>query len=494
MGDTDHSSEVEQPRAARFAGYESAAAWLMSHADFERGSGPRRSKPDFALDRIRSLLRRLDEPQHGRRTVHVAGSKGKGSTAAMIESVLREAGYRTGLFTSPHLHSFAERIRILGAPLPDQEFARLCSELQPVVAAELADDPGHVSTFEILTALAFHAFRQHQVDVQVVEVGLGGRLDSTNVFGEKDAAVITSLSYEHTDILGKKITQIAGEKAGILTAGTHAAVLAPQRRPRAAAVVREVADDLPIPLVDVAERYRWTSAGVEPWGQWFRVERSQPRPTESPHSLYLLPLLGEHQLDNAITAIATIDQLAASGLELSSEALHRGLATVDWPGRLEELPLPESWTPPAGVEREPLPRIVIDGAHNAESVERALDACDQYFPHQRLLVIFGALGDKALDTMSAAIRPRAAGVFATRSDHPRARSAEQVAAAFAGWEGSVYVAPEPADALAGALELAQPGDLILALGSLSLAADLRAPNQELDPNLPIIEPAQDPTQ
>ena len=494
MGDADQVSEAGDAGPAQFAGYDDAADWLMSHADFERGSGPRRSKPDFALDRIHSLLRRLDQPQHGRRTVHVAGSKGKGSTAAIIESVLRQAGYRTGLFTSPHLHSFAERIRILGAPLPDQEFARLCSELEPFVAAEVADDPGHVSTFEILTALAFHAFQQHQVDVQIVEVGLGGRLDSTNVFGEKDAAVITSLSYEHTDILGKKITQIASEKAGILTAGTHAAVLAPQRRPQAATVVRAAADDMPIPLIDVAERYRWTTAGVEAWGQWFRVTRSQPRPTEQPQSLYLLPLLGEHQLDNAITAIATIDQLAANGLELSSEALHNGLATVDWPGRLEELPLPSDWTPPAGVDHESLPRIVIDGAHNAESVERALEACDQYFPHQRLLVIFGALGDKALDTMSQAIRPRAEAVFATRSDHPRARNAEQVAAAFAGWEGQVYVAPQPADALAAALELAQPGDLILALGSLSLAADLRTPNRDSSPDLPIIEPAQDPTQ
>lgn len=494
MDDADQMSEAGEASPALFAGYGEAADWLMSHADFERGSGPRRSKPDFALDRIRSLLRRLDEPQHGRRTVHVAGSKGKGSTAAMVESVLRQAGYRTGLFTSPHLHGFAERIRILGAPLPDQEFARLCSELEPVVTAEVADTPGHVSTFEILTALAFYAFRQHEVDVQVVEVGLGGRLDSTNVFGEKDAAVITSLSYEHTDILGKKITQIASEKAGILTAGTHAAVLAPQRRPQAAAVVRDAADDLPIPLVDVAERYQWTAAGVEAWGQWFRVERRQPRPTEPPQSLYLLPLLGEHQLDNAITAIATVDQLVADGLEIPSEALHRGLATVDWPGRLEELALPSDWMPPTGAERDPLPRIVIDGAHNAESVERALGACDQYFPHQRLLVIFGALGDKALDTMSEAIRPRAQAVFATRSDHPRARSAEQVAAAFAGWEGQVYVAPQPGDALAAALELARPGDLILALGSLSLAADLRAPSQDASADVPIIEPAQDPTQ
>ena len=232
----------------------------------------------MALERIRSILRRLDDPQRDRVTIHVAGSKGKGSTAAVIDSVLRATGLRTGLFTSPHLHEFTERIRILGPPLPEVEFTRLCEQLRPVIEAELADEPGHVSTFEILTALAFQAFREHHVDVQIVEVGLGGRLDCTNVFNRTDAAVITSLSYEHTDILGDRITQIAAEKAGIISAACRNVILAPQRYEAAAAVVRNAADDVPAPLIDVGARYASEPAGVEPWGQWFRVSRNQPRP------------------------------------------------------------------------------------------------------------------------------------------------------------------------------------------------------------------------
>ena len=472
--------------------YSSAVDWLMSFADFERGSGPRRSKPDFALDRIRSILRRLGDPQHGPTTIHIAGSKGKGSTAAILESILRAAGFRTGLFTSPHLHDFTERIRILGAPLPEVEFARLCEQLRHVIEAEQTDDPGHISTFEILTALSFHAFHAHDIDVQIVEVGLGGRLDCTNVFSRTDAAVITSLSHEHTDILGDQITQIASEKAGIITAACRSAVLAPQRYAEAADVVRNAADDVPVPLVDVGAKYAAETAGVEPWGQWFRIERPNPRPGEQPRAMHLLPLLGRHQIDNALTAIATIDALVAAGtVAVPSEALHKGLATVRWPGRLEFFDLPDSFAPsePGGS-----PTVVIDGAHNAESVQRALDACRDYFPHEQLHVIFGVLGDKALQDMANLIQTRSAHVYATTSDHPRARPPQQVADAFidADWTGQVAVHVDPQDALSAAGQQARADDLILVLGSLSLAADARR-FLSAPPETSIVRRAEDPT-
>ena len=472
--------------------YAQAVEWLMSFADFERGSGPRRSKGDFALDRIRSILRRLGDPQHGRTTIHIAGSKGKGSTAAIVESILRAAGFRTGLFTSPHLHEFTERIRILGPPLPEVEFARLCEQLRHVIEAEQAEEPGHISTFEILTALGFHAFHAHDVDVQIVEVGLGGRLDSTNVFSRTDAAVITSLSHEHTDILGDKITQIAAEKAGIISAACRTAVLAPQRYHEAAAVVRNAADDVPVPLIDVAADYESEPAGVEPWGQWFRMARRNPRPGEQPSAMHLLPLLGRHQIDNALTAIATIDALNAAGVvSVPSEALHRGLATVRWPARLESFELPQSF-----VVNEPggAPRVVIDGAHNAESVQRALDACRDYFPHEQLHVVFGVLGDKALQDMANIIQTRSSHVYATTSDHPRARPPQQVADAFVDpeWSGGVTICADPESALNAAGEEAHAGDLIVVLGSLSVAADARrflsAPTQSA-----VVRRAEDPT-
>ena len=487
-----HSMTEAVGPGAPIGDYPSAVDWLMSFADFERGSGPRRTKGDFALDRIRSILRRLGDPQHGRVTIHVAGSKGKGSTAAIIESILRAAGFRTGLFTSPHLHEFSERIRILGAPLPDDEFARLSEQVRHVIEAEQNDDPGHISTFEILTALSFHAFHAHDVDVQIVEVGLGGRLDCTNVFSRTDAAVITSLSHEHTDILGDKITQIAAEKAGIISAGCRNAILAPQRFEEAADVVRNAADDVPVPLVDVGADYATEAAGVEPWGQWFRVERRSPRPGEQPRAMHLLPLLGRHQLDNALTAIAAIDALVAAGtVAVPSEALHKGLATVQWPGRLESFELPESFA--ASAPGAP-PTVVIDGAHNAESVQRALDACRDYFPHDQLHVIFGVLGDKALQDMANIIQTRSVHVYATASDHPRARSPRQVADAFAdpGWNGDIAIHSDPHAALTAAGQQAHVGDLILVLGSLSLAADARrflsAPAETQ-----IVRRAEDPT-
>lgn len=472
--------------------YAGAIDWLMSFADFERGSGPRRSKGDFALERIRSILRRLGDPQHGRTTIHIAGSKGKGSTAAILESILRAAGFRTGMFTSPHLHEFTERIRILGAPLPEEEFTRLCEQVRHVIAAEQQADPGHISTFEILTALSFHAFHAHDVDVQIVEVGLGGRLDCTNVFSRTDAAVITSLSHEHTDILGDKITQIASEKAGIISAACRSVILAPQRYQDAASVVRNAADDVPVPLVDVGADYAVEPAGVEPWGQWFRVQRRNSRPGEQPRAMHLLPLLGRHQLDNAMTAVAVIDALVAAGtVAVPSEALHKGLATVRWPGRLEPFDLPETF---ASNEPGSSPSVVIDGAHNAESVQRALDACRDYFPHDQLHVIFGVLGDKALQDMANVIQGRSSYVYATTSNHPRARPPQQVADAFADpdWSGHVAVHEDPRAALRAAGQSAHADDLILVLGSLSLAADARrflsAPAQTH-----IVRRAEDPT-
>ena len=487
------STEATGPRIGEPLGsYAETVEWLMSFADFERGSGPRRAKGDFALDRIRSILRRLGDPQQGRTTIHVAGSKGKGSTAAILESILRAAGFRTGLFTSPHLHEFTERIRILGAPLPEQEFARLAEQLRHVIEAELADEPGHISTFEILTALSFHTFHAHDVDVQIVEVGLGGRLDSTNVFARTDAAVITSLSYEHTDILGDRITQIAAEKAGIISAGCRSVILAPQRYREAADVVVNAADDVPVPLVDVGAAYESDPAGVEPWGQWFRLRRNQPRPGEQPQAMHLLPLLGRHQIDNAMTAIATIDALAAEGsVAVSSEALHKGLATVRWPARLELFDLPETF---ASNEPGGAPRVVIDGAHNAESVQRALDACREYFPYRQLHVIFGVLGDKALVDMAHLIQSRSEHVYATTSDHPRARPPQQVADAFTDddWSGAVGAHGDPRAALDAARQQAQADDLILVLGSLSLAADARR-CLSAPPETAIVRRAEDPT-
>ncbi|GAG16378.1 unnamed protein product, partial [marine sediment metagenome] len=220
--------------------YRQSIDYLLSFADFER-SGRFQDRPD--VEPVLSLLRRLGDPHMGRRTVHVAGSKGKGSVAAMVESILRAANLRTGLFTSPHLHSYTERIRIDGRPLAEDEWARLTADLRDAVEAE-GPLPGGRSlvTFDLLTALAFLAFREHAVDCQVLEVGLGGRVDSTNVFEAKEVCAVTAVGLEHTDVLGDTVEEIAAEKAGVIRPGSTV-VIGPQPQAAAREVIARSAGD-----------------------------------------------------------------------------------------------------------------------------------------------------------------------------------------------------------------------------------------------------------
>ena len=439
--------------------YADAVEYILSFAGFER-SAARRVPEAFALDRINSLMTRLGQPQDGRLTVHVAGSKGKGSTAAMIESVLRAGGHRTGFFSSPHIHDFNERIRLDGRPLAPQRFADLVAQLRPTIDAELAENPGRLSTFEILTVMAFIVFREEDVQAQVIEVGLGGRLDCTNVIREKAVAIVTALSKEHVHVLGDDIRKIAWEKAGIVHAATGGVVLGPQRSPEAAATVREHAAGVSAPLIDVRERYAWEPAGLEPAGQWFRLRRLQPAPDEPAETLHLLPLLGLHQIENAATALAAIDELRRQGVGFAGGALHTGLATVDWPARLETIAHD--------------PRVVIDGAHNEESLTRVLDSLPRYFSYDRLIAVVGVLGDKDLGGMAARLAQDAAAVVVTAADHPRSCSAQDAAQAFAALIPELVVEPRVATAVETARSLAGPKDLVCVLGSLFVAAEARA--------------------
>ncbi len=449
--------------------YTTAIEYLFSFADFERTSKSRREAEQFALTRITSLLRRLDRPQDGRITVHVAGSKGKGSSAALIESICRAAGLRTGLFTSPDLHSKSERIRIDGEPLSEAAFTDLVERLRPVIDQELTEDSGRISTFEILTAMGFLAFRDADVEIQIVEVGLGGRLDTTNVFGEKSVGVVTALSREHTDVRGDSMEKIAAEKAGILTAGTLVAVMGAQRSEPAAKVVREHAADVPVPLIDVARAYRWQPAGTDllqregapdSLGQWFRLHRIDVAGNSIDAGLFLTGLLGLHQIENAATSIAVFDALREQCLKIDDAAVHTGLATVAWPARMEI------------VGREPW--WLIDCAHNEESIERVIESLPLYFDYQRTVFVLGVLGDKDLQGMAAHLRVAADAIVVTRPEHPRALAVEETAVAFESWDGVLHVASDVESALQAARDLAGPDDLVCVLGSLFTAAEARA--------------------
>lgn len=430
--------------------YIEALRYLYSLADFER-SGRFSSRPDLAP--VLALLEELGNPQVGRITVHIAGSKGKGSVAAMVESVLRAAGLRTGLFTSPHLHRFPERIQIAGQPVTTEEFAEGLSEVAEAierVKQHLPERP--LVTFDALTALGFLLFRKHEVEVQVIEVGLGGLLDSTNVFETKECAVITNIGLEHRDILGDTIPEIARQKAGIIVPGCPT-VMAPQRE-SAADVIREVAKERGSALTEVALvcNLRRDSAGSE--YQTFRLR--------TPVGGYQakLPLLGKHQLDNAATAVLAVEALAAAGVKVGEDAVKTGLEGVKWPGRIEVL------------KRRPL--LVVDSAHTADSARRLRDTLLEYLRVDRATLVVGVMGDKDLEGLAMAIEPAALRVVATQADHPRALAAEAVARVFRDQSIETFVEPRLGAAIDMATRLSTASDAVVILGSIALAGEARA--------------------
>ena len=433
--------------------YSQAIEYDLSFTDWERAPAQALAAANFDLRRVQSLLARLGNPHLGRQTIHIAGSKGKGSVAAMVASILQAAGYRSGLYTSPHLHNVRERIAVDGQPIGEDDFARLIEVLAPQVAAENEDGRfGQLTTFELLTALALLYFRDRDTQWQVLEVGMGGRLDATSVVDEKAVCVITPISLEHTAVLGDTVDQIAVEKAAILRPGTTV-VMASQPYPEAAAVIRGRAAELGAPLLDVGETYPVQRLGWELTGQSFRL--AGPGCSRQ----LWLPLLGVHQLENAATAVATIDALREGGVAVSDESIGEGLSRLSWPGRLEVL--------------GDKPLIVVDGAHNGHSARRLRQALRDYFAFDCAILVMGVSGDKTIGAMAEELAPLTHLLIATRSQHPRAAEPEAVAAAFAAQGVTSEICPTVATALDRAQALAGPDDLICVVGSLFVVAEAR---------------------
>jgi len=453
--------------------YRQAIDYLLSFADFER-SGRFQDRPD--VEPVLALLRRLGDPHLGRETVHIAGSKGKGSVAAMVESVLRAAGHSTGLFTSPHLHSYTERIRVNGGPLAEGDWARLTGVLRAALEREPPAPAGRrFVTFDLLTGLAFLAFRERAVRCQVLEVGLGGQVDSTNVFhtagtrlGESQpteagpaleggevahVCAITAIGLEHTEVLGDTVQEIAGEKAGIITPGAEV-VIGPQPEAAARKVIRRAAEKAGCPIVDVSAGYSWRLVSHDLDGQTFDLKGPG-----GPLRLRV-PLLGEHQLENAATAVACIDALRRRGLEVPEGSVERGLAEVRWPGRMEIL------------RRKPV--VVADGAHSRDSAWRLRDGLTRYLSCRGAFLIIGMSAGKDAIGLAEELAPVASGVITVRADHPRAMPPQEAAAAFRRAGVDAEVGQGVAAALDGALAAAAGEGVICLTGSLFVVAEGRA--------------------
>jgi dihydrofolate synthase/folylpolyglutamate synthase len=461
--------------------YQDALDYLYSFLDTEKNLP--RTPAEFNLPRTAALLQALGEPQHTFPSVVIAGTKGKGSTAALIEAIARAAGLRTGLWTSPHLHSYRERIQIDRQLITQAELIQAVEAIKPLIEAFDPQPFGKLSVFIIGFAIALRFFAERQVDLAVLEVGLGGRYDSANVVTPL-LSVITSISYDHMHILGDTLRQIAYEKAGILKPGVPAITAAQQ--PEALAEIVRVAAEVDAPLCVADERLttnderRTTEASGEP-----RTENREPvvsrinntqyaiRNTQypiifDPFERYRGPtvttLQGVFQRENARLAVGAALLLRDAGLPIDDAAIAAGLAGAQWPGRLELAP----GEPP----------IVLDGAHNGDSARKLIQSLGEAFPGRRLVLVLGTSQDKDIARILAELAPAASALVLTRSSHPRAWiDLEELAARaeplLRDARAPLVIAPEMPDALARARRLARPGDVICVTGSLFVVAAAR---------------------
>jgi dihydrofolate synthase/folylpolyglutamate synthase len=463
-----HAGEHSMQTPSQLDG-DPALHFLTSRVDYERMSVVPYTQRDFRLDRMRELLDRLGNPQDTLKIVHVAGTKGKGSTAAMIASVLRWAGYRSGLYSSPHLDRVEERLRIDDAICPADELAELVARVQPVVVAmdsEPAADPGgsnRPTYFEIITALALMRFAEQRVDAAVLEVGLGGRLDSTNVCHPL-VSVITSISFDHTQQLGHTLAAIAGEKAGIIKFRTPTVSGVVPSEPRE--VVAEVARSHNCPLAQLGRDFDFTyrpPRHLERAASCGQMDfRYRAGAAEYGMNDLELSLTGSHQAANAAVALATLWELRRQGWNIPDSAVRAGLADVRWPARIEVL--------------RRRPGVVLDAAHNVASVEALRSVLRESFSVRKRLLVFATTRDKDARGMLRVLLPQFdEAIFTRYQSNPRGLPPEELdemAAECSTTRRHVCASPDTAWQLVS--HIAAADDLVCITGSFFIAAEMRA--------------------
>ena len=399
------------------------------------------SKP--GLSRIGELLEKLGDPQKGMRFIHIAGTNGKGSCAAMTASVLKAAGYKTGLYTSPYLYRFNERMQINGKEIPDDTLAELVTRVKPAAEA-MADHP---TEFELMTAVALLWYRQENCDAVVLEVGLGGRFDATNIIDAPVAACIMNIGLDHTAVLGDTVEQIAFEKAGILKPGTEAVLF--QQSESVTQVVKQRCAELGVPL-HIADFSEIHSEFDSLYGQSFTY-KGEP---------YALPLLGAHQLKNAAVVLELVEVLRGRGFKIEQNALEHGLYAVHWPGRFELL------------SEEPL--FVVDGGHNPQCAQTVRENLLHYFPDKRRILLLGILRDKDYPGLTATLDAAADEYVCITPASARALPAEELAEHLKRYGKPVTVCGSIRDGVTEALERSDGDSVVCAVGSLYSVGEIRA--------------------
>jgi dihydrofolate synthase/folylpolyglutamate synthase len=451
--------------------YDAALAWLYGRINYERSAIPAYRVQNFKLERMRDLMRRLGDPHVRLPVIHVAGTKGKGSTSTMLASMLTAAGYRAGLYTSPHLERTEERLVVDGQICAPQEFVELLNVVHPAVESmdeegERCTGPGSPTYFEVMTASALVHFARRKVDAVVLEVGLGGRLDSTNIITPA-VSVITSISFDHTRQLGNTLALIAGEKAGIIKAGIPVVTGVTEAEPLE--VIERVAAENNAPLLKLGRDFSYT---FEPRADLHSADKLLRGRVHYQGKQCLadleLGLIGEHQAANAAVALATLECLSTQGWKFDETALRRGLREARCPARIEVLRVQ--------------PTVVIDTAHNAASIAALLKELDASQDFVRRHLVFACSKDKDAEEMLRQLSPHFDSIVLTRFlNNPRSVPPEElyelaarVEAQAAGHSAQLLLAPTPVEAWQQALAIASREDLVCVTGSFFLAAELRS--------------------
>lgn len=399
------------------------------------------------LSRMRNLLSALNDPHEDFPSVHVAGSKGKGSVSALCATVLQAAGYKVGLFTSPHLQDFEERIQINRISIDRERFVELVDEIKPFVS----NIPG-LNTFEITTALSFLYFSKEEVDIAVVEVGLGGRLDATNLITPQ-VSIITALFLEHTTILGNTLAEIAFEKAGIIKEGVPV-VLSPQEK-EALGVVEEIAGKKQAPLILVGKDYDYELKKRSYDGQIFSIRAENTNENKD----FEIGLLGQYQIENATAAYAALDVLRKKGFNVTETAIKEGFLSTKWPARFEILRID--------------PPVVVDSAHNPDSARYIRRAMEEYFPGLPLVLVLGVSEDKNISGIIEELLPNTIQIICTQSTHPRAMDAKRLMEYTQSYGVPVKICNPVGEALLEAQKIGENQAVVLVTGSIFVAATAR---------------------